>query len=58
LVLTRALAGVFARPLGNVLYLMVTPMTLPDACSRLLQALLAELPQRGAREDERRAVVC
>jgi hypothetical protein len=58
LVLTRALAGVFARPLGNVLYLMVTPMTQPDACSRLLQALLAELPQRGAREDERRAVVC
>jgi dethiobiotin synthetase/adenosylmethionine--8-amino-7-oxononanoate aminotransferase len=56
--LTPARVGVFARPLGNVLYLMVTPMTQPDACSRLLQALLTELPQRGAQEDERLAVVC
>ena len=56
--LTPRALGVFARPLGNVLYLMVTPMTLPDACSRLLQALLTELRSNDARNDERRAVVC
>lgn len=56
--LTLSCLGIFARPLGNVLYLMVTPMTQQDACSRLLQALLAELPLHGAREEERRAVVC
>lgn len=56
--LTPRALGVFARPLGNVLYLMVTPMTLPEACSRLLQALLTELQSSGARKHERRAVVC
>ena len=56
--LTLRALGVFARPLGNVIYLMVTPMTLPEACSRLLQALLTELQSNGARTDERRAVVC
>ena len=56
--LTPCVTGVFARPLGNVLYLMVTPMTLPEACSRLLQALLTELQSNGAQTDERRAVVC
>ena len=56
--LTSFRLGVFARPLGNVIYLMVTPMTQPDACSRLLQALLTELPRRGTGDDQRRAVVC
>ncbi|KAK9827365.1 hypothetical protein WJX81_001995 [Elliptochloris bilobata] len=32
-------AGVFARPLGNVAYLMVTPTTRPMVAARLLAAL-------------------
>ncbi len=35
--------GVYARPLGNVVYLMVTPMAPPQTCDRLLDALGAEL---------------
>jgi dethiobiotin synthetase/adenosylmethionine--8-amino-7-oxononanoate aminotransferase len=31
--------GVFARPLGNVVYIMVTPMTKPEKCQDLLNAL-------------------
>lgn len=31
--------GVFARPLGNVAYLMVTPTTRPAIAARLLAAL-------------------
>ena len=31
--------GVFARPLGNVAYLMVTPTTRPAVAARLLGAL-------------------
>ncbi len=27
--------GVYARPLGNVVYIMVSPLTKPDECSRL-----------------------
>ena len=36
-------AGVYARPLGPVVYLMVTPMTRPETCSRLLGQLEAAL---------------
>ena len=36
-------AGIYARPLGNVVYLMVTPTTARSRCNRLLQQLLAEL---------------
>ena len=32
--------GVYARPLGNVVYLMVTPTTHPSQCTRLLETLL------------------
>ena len=32
-------AGVYARPLGNVAYLMVTPTTAPATAARLLAAL-------------------
>eukprot|EP00899_Mesostigma_viride_P020781 jgi/Mesvir1/28704/Mv19675-RA.1 len=35
--------GVYTRPLGNVVYLMVTPLTEPARCQDLLQALLADL---------------
>ena len=51
-------AGVFARPLGNVIYLMVTPVAPPATCSRLLDALLVELHQQDCSGDSRRAVVC
>ena len=50
--------GVYARPLGNVVYLMVSPMVQPHTCDRLLDALTAEL---GAPATERGAaggVVC
>ena len=36
--------GVFARPLGNVVYLMVTPTTSSATCLRLLQQLINVLP--------------
>lgn len=35
--------GIFARPLGNVVYLMVTPTTSPAVCTGLLQELLGVL---------------
>ena len=35
--------GVYGRPLGNVVYLMVTPTTEPEQCRRLLEKLLAVL---------------
>ena len=35
--------GVYARPLGNVVYLMVTPTTSRQQCSDLLQTLLSVL---------------
>jgi dethiobiotin synthetase/adenosylmethionine--8-amino-7-oxononanoate aminotransferase len=35
--------GVYARPLGNVVYLMVTPMTRAARCEALLDALEASL---------------
>lgn len=31
--------GVYARPLGNVVYIMVSPLTSRDECGRLLQTL-------------------
>lgn len=40
------LRGVYTRPLGDVVYLMVSPMVSPGVCDRLLQALLAELHAR------------
>ncbi len=54
----RVRAGIFARPLGNVIYLMVTPLAPPATCARLLTALLAELQAPDAGGDRRRAVVC
>lgn len=33
------LRGIYARPLGNVVYLMVTPTTAQETCKRLLQEL-------------------
>ena len=48
-------AGIFARPLGNVVYLMVTPTTSRATCSWLLgeltaavQALLEQQQQQQA----------
>ena len=35
--------GVYARPLGNVVYLMVTPTTAKELCTSLLERLLSEL---------------
>jgi len=32
--------GVFARPLGSTVYLMVTPTTTPETAADLLQTLL------------------
>ncbi|CAM6083387.1 unnamed protein product [Calypogeia fissa] len=38
-------AGVYARPLGNVLYLMCGPLTSPQTCSKLLEILYHHLPK-------------
>jgi len=35
--------GVYARPLGNVVYLMCTPFTDPAACDRMLEKLISVL---------------
>ena len=35
--------GIFARPLGNVVYLMVTPVTARQTCTHLLHQLLSVL---------------
>lgn len=42
---TKALRqkGIFARPLGSVVYLMVTPTTAQEVCTSLLERLLATL---------------
>lgn len=42
---TKALRqkGVYARPLGNVVYLMVTPTTAKDTCTHLLELLVQTL---------------
>ena len=37
---------------------MVTPVTPPDACARLLDALLTELRAPAGEADGRRGVVC
>ncbi|CAL1358443.1 unnamed protein product [Linum trigynum] len=39
--------GVYMRPLGNVIYLMCTPLTLPSTCRGLLVKLLRRLQQFG-----------
>lgn len=43
--ITKALRQkhIFARPLGNVVYLMVTPTTAKDTCTSLLERLLTTL---------------
>ena len=35
--------GVYARPLGNVVYLMVTPTTSKEQCMHLMQTLFSAL---------------
>ena len=35
--------GVYARPLGNVVYIMVSPFTSKDECSRLIHLLRQSL---------------
>eukprot|EP00892_Ulva_mutabilis_P009792 jgi/Ulvmu1/7185/UM034_0094.1 len=40
--------GVYARPLGNVAYLMCTPTTAPEEAAELLQRLLTCLPDASA----------
>lgn len=42
---TKALRqqGIYARPLGNVVYLMVTPTTAKDTCTSLLERLVKTL---------------
>lgn len=42
--------GIFARPLGNTVYLMVTPTTLPGTARRLLQTLVSVLEQPTIQE--------
>ena len=37
--------GVYARPLGNVVYLMCTPFTDPAVCDRMLEKLLSSLSE-------------
>lgn len=41
IITTLRQAGIFARPLGNVVYLMVTPTTSRATCSWLLRELTA-----------------
>ena len=38
-------AGIFARPLGNVVYLMVTPTSSQVTCAWLLNSLTAAVEQ-------------
>lgn len=40
--------GVYARPLGNVVYFMVTPTTCPQQCTRLLRTLLRAIEESAA----------
>ena len=40
--------GVYARPLGNVVYFMVTPTTRPQQCTRLLRTLLRAIEASAA----------
>lgn len=40
--------GVFARPLGNVVYIIVTPLTKVEKCEELLDALEAALNDEGS----------
>jgi len=39
---------VFARPLGNVVYIIVTPLTKVEKCEELLDALEAALNDEGS----------
>lgn len=38
--------GIFARPLGDTVYLMLTPTTIPSTARKLVEALLTELSNR------------
>jgi dethiobiotin synthetase/adenosylmethionine--8-amino-7-oxononanoate aminotransferase len=44
-------AGIYARPLGNVIYIMVSPMTSREECARLTQQLSTVLQQDGHVEE-------
>ncbi len=39
-------AGVYCRPLGNVVYLMVTPLTSQETCDELLDVLETTLQEQ------------
>ena len=39
--------GVYARPLGNVVYLMATPFTPPETCASLQAQLTAAVEEAG-----------
>lgn len=50
--------GIYARPLGNVVYLIVSPMARPTTCDALLDALTAELGAPVQEQQGKGAVVC
>lgn len=45
--------GVYARPLGNVVYLMVTPTTHPSKSRELLTTLLQAIDVYASKSDTR-----
>ena len=42
--------GIFARPLGNVIYIMVSPFTSKEECTRLTGILYKTIDESGKRE--------
>lgn len=49
-----SLPGIWGRPLGNVVYFMVSPLTNKAVCDGLLDALIAEIEadEAGRRKGE------
>lgn len=45
-------AGIWGRPLGNVVYFMVSPLTEKPVCDALLDALIAEIEAEDGRRAE------
>lgn len=47
-------AGIYARPLGNVIYAMCSPITMPEACSEWLRTIHEAVRDVAANENAHR----